>query len=110
RGPMPTPPVACTRPALRRRAEPFHAALCALVALGAAVRLRAAEPVRVAVIHAGEDEGSRRLRAEIGAVGLDVVDVRTRPDEDRTTASLARNARATAAMRIRSAGEVEVVI
>jgi hypothetical protein len=62
------------------------------------------------VIHCCEDEASRRLRAEVGAVGLGVVDVRARSDDDRTTALFAQSARVTAALRLRTGGEIEVVI
>lgn len=76
----------------------------------AASRVSAAERVRVAVVHARDDEPSRRVRAELGAAGLEAVDVPVASDDSRSAAAVARSEHAVAAVRVVSADEVELAI
>jgi hypothetical protein len=61
------------------------------------------------VAHAQDDEPSRRLLAEAGALGLDVLDLRVAADDARTTAALAEVVHARAALRITREG-IDLVV
>lgn len=84
-------------------------AVVASLILSSGVTL-AAESVRVAVIHNKEDEPSRRIRAELGAAGLEAVDATVPAGDARNAAAVARDENAVGAVRIVSPDEVELVI
>jgi hypothetical protein len=70
----------------------------------------AAETVHVGVIHAKDDEPSRRVRGELAAAGLEPIDVRSSPDATRSTAEVALSLDAVAVVRVVSDSEMELVI
>src|SRR5690349_9138850 len=96
-------------PSIRRPAVLLRAAVAAALVLLSGQGL-AADPVRVAVIHVRDDEPSRRVRAELGAAGLQAVDTPVRAGDARTAAAVARDESAVAAVRVVSAEEAELAI
>src|SRR5260221_161935 len=92
-----------------RRSRPGIIMALALVLAGSPIA-RAADRVRVLVIYAADGEASRRLRAELGAAGLEAISNPARREEPRRPLAIARAARAVAALRLVSDDDVEVLV
>ena len=106
---MQTRLTSCWKP--RRRARVDRALLGAFVISLAFSPVVRAQSVRVAVIHAAQQsEAARRLRAEVLAAGLEAVDISLSAADHRSTASIACANHAVSGLRMRQAGELELVV
>jgi hypothetical protein len=104
------PPLPARPPIGRHAARVARCAVAVATLALVASGVRAAERVRVAVVHIRDDEPSRRVRAELAAAGLEAVDVPISSDDSRSAAAVARSEHAVAAVRVVSADEVELAI